>query len=284
MEFCVDSEIFKFFPGIRFVCVAAEGINPEKINTEAIEHMLREGWKIAGQAAFMYGNPQFHPNIKPWVARLKAIGVSRKKFPNSIESMVRRAGKGGEAFHIIPLVDFYNSIALSHIVPAGGFDIDQMQEGLSLRLSREGDRFMALDEEKEMVDFYNSIALSHIVPAGGFDIDQMQEGLSLRLSREGDRFMALDEEKEINVPAGEVSYADGNQIVTRQFVWKQAKHLLLNEHTKNVFFVSEILGDLPYETADNVAKALVNGLWKCFDISTAAHILDERNTHLAISE
>lgn len=153
------------------------------------------------------------------------------------KSMVRRAGKGGEAFHIIPLVDFYNSIALSHIVPAGGFDIDQMQEGLSLRLSREGDWFMALDEEKE-----------------------------------------------INVPAGEVSYADGNQIVTRQFVWKQAKHLLLNEHTKNVFFVSEILGDLPYETADNVAKALVNGLWKCFDISTAAHILDERNTHLAISE
>lgn len=237
MEFCVDSEIFKFFPGIRFVCVAAEGINPEKINTEAIEHMLRDVWKIAGQAAFMYGNPQSHPNIKPWVARLKAIGVSRKKFPNSIESMVRRAGKGGEPFHIIPLVDFYNSIALSHIVPAGGFDIDQMQEGLSLRLSREGDRFMALDEEKE-----------------------------------------------INVPAGEVSYADGNQIVTRQFVWKQAKHLLLNEKTKNVFFVSEILGDLPYETADNVAKALVNGLWKCFGISTTAHILDERNTHLAINE
>lgn len=43
-------------------------------------------------------------------------------------------------------------------------------------------------------------------------------------------------------------------------------------------------GDLPYETADNVAKALVNGLWKCFGISTTAHILDERNTHLAINE
>ncbi len=59
---------------------------------------------------------------------------------------------------------------------------------------------------------------------------------------------------------------------------------LLNKQTRNVFFVSEILGDLPYETADNVAKALVNGLWKCFGISTTAHILDERNTHLAISE
>ena len=59
---------------------------------------------------------------------------------------------------------------------------------------------------------------------------------------------------------------------------------LLNKQTRNVFFVSEFLGDLPYETADNVAKALVNGLWKCFGISITAHILDERNTHLAISE
>lgn len=237
MEFCVDSEIFKLFPGIRFVCVIAKGIDSGKINKEAIKHMLHEGWSVAGKASVQYGNPQSHPNIKPWVARLKAIGVSRKKFPNSIESMVRRAGKGGEPFHIIPLVDFYNAIALSHIVPAGGFDIDQMKEGLSLRLSREGDTFMALDGQEEE-----------------------------------------------HIPAGEVSYADGNQIVTRQFVWKQAKHLLLNEKTKNVFFVSEILGDLPYETADNVAKALVNGLWKCFGISTTAHILDERNTHLAINE
>lgn len=80
MEFYVDDAIFKLFPGIRFVCVVAEGINPEKINMEAIEHMLREGWKVAGHAASMYGNPQSHPNIKPWVSRLKAIGVSRKNF------------------------------------------------------------------------------------------------------------------------------------------------------------------------------------------------------------
>ena len=69
------------------------------------------------------------------------------------------------------------------------------------------------------------------MPAGGFDIDQMEEGLSLRLSREDDRFMALDEEEEINVPAGEVSYADGNQIVTRQFVWKQMFCLLPHKLT-----------------------------------------------------
>ena len=133
-----------------------------------------------------------------------------------------------------------------------------------------------------LVDFYNAIALSHIVPAGGLDIDQMKEGLSLRLSREGDTFMALDGQEEEHIPAGEVSYADGRQIVTRDFVWKQAKHLLLNEHTKNVFFVSEILGDIPYETADNVAQALVNGLWKCFGISASSYILDERNNHLTI--
>ena len=43
MEFCVDSEIFKLFPGIRFVCVIAKGIDSGKMNKEAIEHMLHEG-------------------------------------------------------------------------------------------------------------------------------------------------------------------------------------------------------------------------------------------------
>ena len=65
MEFCVDSEIFKLFPGIRFVCVIAKGIDSGKINKEAIEHMLHEGWSVAGKASVQYGNPQSHPNIKP---------------------------------------------------------------------------------------------------------------------------------------------------------------------------------------------------------------------------
>ena len=54
---------------------------------------------------------------------MKAVGVSRKKSPSSVEALVRRAGKGGEPVSISPVVDFYNAISLKYLVPAGGFDI-----------------------------------------------------------------------------------------------------------------------------------------------------------------
>lgn len=63
---------------------------------------------------------------------LKVIGVSSKKFPSSIEPLVRRAGKGGEPVSINPLVDFYNSISLEYLVIVEGFDLDQLDNGLEL--------------------------------------------------------------------------------------------------------------------------------------------------------
>ena len=72
----------------------------------AVERVLLEGWENAAKAASAYGNPQSYPNIIPWVERMKAMGAPRKKFPSSIEAMVRRAGKGGEPFRISPVVDF----------------------------------------------------------------------------------------------------------------------------------------------------------------------------------
>ena len=115
MEFCVDSEIFKLFPGIRFVCVIAKGIDSGKINKEAIEHMLHEGWSVAGKASVQYGNPQSHPNIKPWVARLKAIGVSRKKFPNSHRIHGSQSRKEGENLVILFLWSIFIILLLYRI-------------------------------------------------------------------------------------------------------------------------------------------------------------------------
>jgi DNA/RNA-binding domain of Phe-tRNA-synthetase-like protein len=76
---------------------------------------------------------------------MAATGVSGRKFPSSIESLLRRAFKGGEPPSINPLVDFYNSISLRHVVPAGGFDLAQLDDALELRLTHEGDTFRPLD-------------------------------------------------------------------------------------------------------------------------------------------
>ena len=53
----------------------------------------------------------------------------------------------GEPFHINALVDFYHTISLQYVVPVGGFDLDALHAPLEARLTREGDRFQALDED-----------------------------------------------------------------------------------------------------------------------------------------
>lgn len=235
-KFIISQEIFDAFPGLRVVAVTADSVG-EPVDPDGIGAFLQESWKNAAEAAVAYGNPQSYPNIKAWVDGMKAVGVSRKKFPSSIESMVRRAGKSDTPFRISPVVDFYNAVSLGNIVPAGGFDTGQVRENIELRFSTDGDTFQALDSE----------AAEAILP-------------------------------------GEVSYADGNTVITRHFVWKQSRHTLLAENSSNILFVSEILGQLPAETAEKVADDFVSGLKRYFGVAAEAVILDAECREVVLEE
>jgi DNA/RNA-binding domain of Phe-tRNA-synthetase-like protein len=107
--------------------------------------LWRAAWRNAVDA-HQYGNAQSHPRVKPWRDTFQRMGVSGKQFPRSVEALLRRAMKGGEPFTITPLVDLYNAISLTRLVPAGAFDLDDIHDTLELRLSRTGDTFQALDD------------------------------------------------------------------------------------------------------------------------------------------
>src|SRR5215831_21262854 len=92
-----------------------------------------------------------------------------------------------------------------------------------------------------LVDFYNGVSLRHTVPVGGFDLDRVPGPLVVRLTRDGDTFDSLDGEGPAAVPAGEVAYATGATILTRQLMWRQARDGLIQPETRAVFLVSESL-------------------------------------------
>lgn len=146
VRFDVEPEILEAFPGVRIVVVQADGIDNTRPSQEA-EERWRAAWAGAA-AAQEHGNAQSHPRVRPWRERMQAVGVPAKKFPTSIESLLRRAMKGGEPFSINPLVDFYNSVSLGRIVPAGGFDVAGLEGGrFELRRTRPGDSFRAIGAE-----------------------------------------------------------------------------------------------------------------------------------------
>ena len=143
MLLIVHPEVFDRFPGLSLAVAVAEGIDNQTPRPE-LAAAWRDAWFEAGQRAEAYGSPQAHPRVAPWRERFRAMGVSGKEFPSSIEALLRRAMKGGEPFSINPLVDFYNTLSLTHTVPVGGFDLAHVSGPLELRLTRPGDRFTPL--------------------------------------------------------------------------------------------------------------------------------------------
>lgn len=226
MEFAVGPEIWERFPGMRLAVVVARGVDNRAPNP-AVDERWRRAWRDAADHA-VHGNAQSHPRVAPWRDRLRAAGAHPRDFPSSIEAMLRRSLKGGEPFRINPLVDLYNAVSLTHVVPAGGFDLATVRGPLELRLAREGDRFLALDAE----------APEEVAP-------------------------------------GEVAYMDGSVVLTRHFVWKQARDALITEATTDVFLVSEILGEMGGEVAEAVRDDLRSGLERHFGVEPESWIVDE---------
>jgi DNA/RNA-binding domain of Phe-tRNA-synthetase-like protein len=144
VRFVVSPEIFELYPGLRLPVAVAEGVEAAA-DSAGVERLWLQAWEEAGQSAPNYGNAQSHPRVAAWRGAMAAAGVSGRNFPSSVESLLRRAFKGGEPPRINPLVDFYNSVSVRHVVPAGGFDLAQLGDVLDLRLTRAGDTFRPLD-------------------------------------------------------------------------------------------------------------------------------------------
>lgn len=225
--FHADREVFARFPGTRLAVVVAHDVD-NAAGRPAVAARWQAAWDAAGAAVAPHGNAQSHPRVRPWRERFRAAGVSPRDFPPSIEAMLRRAAKGGEAFRVNPLVDCYNAVSLRHVVPVGGFDLDRL---------------------------------------GG--------PVELRLTREGDTFAALDAADAVPVAPGEVAYTDGATVLTRHFVWRQARGGLIGPATRSVFLVSEILGEVGHEVAAAVLEALREGLRDGFGVHPRTWLLDE---------
>ncbi len=155
MQFDVEPDIFKLFPGLHLVLALPGPLDNRKHGGE-VEKYWKEAWNQAGRLDLQ--NAQSHPRVKTWREQFQQMGVSAKKFPTSIEALLRRALKGGEPFQINQVVDFYNAVSLKHVVALGAFDLDSLEAGIELRRTRTGDHFTALDQESPLMQDPGEVA------------------------------------------------------------------------------------------------------------------------------
>ncbi|MBA2755683.1 MAG: hypothetical protein H0U40_14685 [Chloroflexia bacterium] len=156
IRFTVLPEVFAVFPDLAIVGAVATGLGNVSANPITTDRW-HDAWRGARDLASTHANAQSHSHVAPWREAMRAAGAPPKQFPSSIEAILRRAMKGGEPFTVSPLVDGYNAVSLDLVVPAGGFDLEGLPAGLTLRPTVAGDTFLALGDD-EALD----------VPAGEF--------------------------------------------------------------------------------------------------------------------
>lgn len=140
----LSNELAARIPDLRIVVVRANRIEAGRA-TQEVALAWKQTWEASSQ--WSGDNAQSHPRIAPWRSLFTSLGISGKKYPVSVEAILRRALRGGAPFKVNPLVDFYNTVSLRNLVPVGAFDLRAIEETLEIRLARAGDRFHPLDGE-----------------------------------------------------------------------------------------------------------------------------------------
>ncbi len=91
MRFVVTDDIFEAFPDMRIgVLVAREIKNPLGIDLSGALEAAQE----TVRASFAGTNVTDHPRIHCWREAYRSFGAKPKKYPSSIENLVRRTLKG----------------------------------------------------------------------------------------------------------------------------------------------------------------------------------------------
>jgi DNA/RNA-binding domain of Phe-tRNA-synthetase-like protein len=84
--------------------------------------------------------------IAGWHDAYRRFGTNPRRQRPSVDALARRLTRTGRLPRINPLVDCYNLVSITHLVPAGAFDLDRVDGDIVVRFARPGDAFTPLGE------------------------------------------------------------------------------------------------------------------------------------------
>ncbi len=130
----VSPEVTAAWPEYRVAVVIAEGVRNGP-GDAASGRMLAKAESAVRELGLERAADD--PRIAAWRMAFSEFGSKPSRYPSSAESLLARVLKGGELPRINALVDTYNAISLTHVIPVGGEDLDELVG--DLRLVREPD-------------------------------------------------------------------------------------------------------------------------------------------------
>ena len=145
----IDPRIIEQYPGYTALIIYAQGL----FNGPGDEYstkLLRQA-ESKQRAAFASEKPASHPHIAAWRQAYASFGVKPNKFLCSLEALLSRTLKGHDLPTINRLVDIYNAISISHMLPVGGEDWDQLTSDLVLTFATGNEPFDTVENGEPVV-------------------------------------------------------------------------------------------------------------------------------------
>ncbi len=115
-----------------------------------------------------------------------------------------------------------------------------------------------------VVDLYNAISLKFLVPMGGHDLDTIKGNIYLKFAEGWEPFFPMGGKETLKVPKGELVYCDDQEVLTRNWVWRQCEKDKVTEKTRNIFIPIDVLGEVGALCTSEIIQELLQFIPKYF--------------------
>jgi DNA/RNA-binding domain of Phe-tRNA-synthetase-like protein len=149
MNFSVSDEVARAYADLKIGVVVVKKIdcgdypNSLRVLKENREKYIRFNFRSTEQARFVLSE---HPHLASWRAVYKSFGFDEEC---SAEQLIRRTLETGALPKVNKLVDIYNLVSASRVIPIGGQDLDEVRGDVTLRFSSGGEPFVGIGGKAE---------------------------------------------------------------------------------------------------------------------------------------
>jgi DNA/RNA-binding domain of Phe-tRNA-synthetase-like protein len=148
MRFWIEPEVHDLFPSLSIGILTLKDVRNDESRSELAA--LKDARMAEIRCQLSLQELDGHPHLKAWREAYRRFGTSPKKHRPTAESLLRRVLQGKGLPSISPLVDLYLLTSVECVLPIGGYDLDNIDGDIVLRVSPGREPFAPLDgEERE---------------------------------------------------------------------------------------------------------------------------------------
>lgn len=144
----LSNEVSDAFGEVRVVAVTAQAVD-NATTWPHVDARIEDLQRAAG-AGRWHSPGEDDPRIASWHAAYRRFDTNPRRQRPSVDALTRRLGRTGQLPRINPVVDCYNLVSVTHVVPAGAFDLDRVEGDIVIRFARPDDAFVPLGEPDEV--------------------------------------------------------------------------------------------------------------------------------------